>query len=158
MSTKAAIHSFQGGMVRDMDKSMVPKEKYLEARNFRLITSSGESTGALENIDGTYELEHATLGIPSGMAVAGSVNIRDTVILFLTDSRSATPSGARSMIVKITINDATETITTWQVLYDDDNTSTQLELSTANPVKAVAAYETPNIQKIYWTDGYNNIR
>lgn len=52
MSLKVSTHTFQGGMIKDLDKSLVSKERYLDAHNFRLITSTGESTGALENIEG----------------------------------------------------------------------------------------------------------
>jgi len=64
------------------------------------------------------------------------------------------------MLVKIVVNEVTEDFSSITVLYDDslNNSGGYLNLSTANPVKAVAAYETPTIQKIYWCDGYNNVR
>ena len=53
---KTAVHSFSGGMVKDLDKSLITNDRYLEARNFRLVTSTGvnnvgESSGSLENIE-----------------------------------------------------------------------------------------------------------
>jgi hypothetical protein len=58
---RLAINTFQGGMVKDLDKSLVSKERYLESRNFRLMTSIGESTGALENIEGNNNMA-STIG------------------------------------------------------------------------------------------------
>jgi len=212
MSFRTGVHSFQGGMIRDLDKSLVTKERYLEARNFRLTTSSGESTGAIENIEGnnnisstigpstalvvgntyvvvkgtaTYRTVGYTLGqafvcitdttgftgtgalvvnvnaiVPSGMYVCGSALLRDWIVLFLTNNTSATPTTGRSMIVKLKVSQITETASDYSVLYDDtaNNTIYRLRFSTANPIKAIGMYESATIQKIYWTDGYNNVR
>lgn len=73
MGTKVGIHSFQGGMVKDLDKSLVSKESYLDAHNFRLTTSSGESTGAFENVEGNNNI--AITITPSTPLVVGSVYV-----------------------------------------------------------------------------------
>ena len=73
MGTKVGIHSFQGGMVKDLDKSLVSKESYLDAHNFRLTTSSGESTGAFENIEGNNNI--ATTVAPSATLNVGDVYV-----------------------------------------------------------------------------------
>lgn len=209
---KASVHTFQGGMMRDLDKSLVTKERYLDAHDFRLLTSTGESTGALENIEGnnliypttapnttlitgdkyvvvkgtiTYNSNPYTLGqtftavggattfatantlavntnavIPASMYVVGSTYIRDTVVLFLTDGTSAAPTYGHSMIVKFTITDSTEQLANYSVVYDDYDNDTiyRLRFSTANPIRAVGIYESSSIQKVYWVDGYNNVR
>jgi hypothetical protein len=53
-----------------------------------------------------------------------------------------------------------ETISSIKLLYDDtlNVDGSYLLFSTENPIKAIGRYETPNIQKVYWTDGYNNLR
>jgi len=160
----SAVHTFQGGMVRDLDKSLIPKDHYLEAHNFRLVTSTGtnstgETSGSLENIEGNKLISSS---IPNTMSVAGSVYLRDTVVLFLTDNTTTTPSHVtgHNMIVSFTINTTSEALANYFVIYDDwvNNGAGTLGFSTANPIRAVAVYEAPNIQKIYWCDGYNNIR
>lgn len=213
MGPRGATHTFQSGMVKDLDKSLVTKERYLDAHNFRLVTSTGETSGALENIEGnnniantigpgvltrghvylvvkgtaTYNAGTYTLGqtftvlnapnpdsftgagslvidtyalMAINMYVVGSVYLRNTIVLFITNNTGAAPSGGRSIISTLTLNNATETIDTYTVLYDDsmNNTTGTLNFSTANPIKAVALYETPTIQKVYWCDGYNNVR
>jgi hypothetical protein len=212
MATKKAPHVFKGGMVKDLDKSLIPKERYLEARNFRLQTGvEGESTGALENIEGnnsiatlvnpgtvivghtyivvkgtaTYNNVAYTVGqyftvltspttfsgsgslaidtnefMNDYMYVAGSSYIRDTLVLFLTTNTTENPIAGNSRIIKLTINDATETTSNVEILYDDQmNESTGLlTFSTAHNIRTVGVYETPTVQKVYWCDGYNNMR
>jgi hypothetical protein len=165
MAAIATVRTFTKGMVKDLDKSYVSKEQYLEANNFRLTTNAGESTGALENIDGNNIVYNGTPInpyeiMPNGMYICGNVNVRDTIVLFLTNNIGTSPSGGRSMIVRFSVNTATEKIGTVTTVYDDslnDGTGT-LDFSVNNPIKAVVAYESPTIQKVYWTDGYNNIR
>ena len=158
---KTAVHSFSGGMVKDLDKSLITNDRYLEARNFRLVTSTGvnnvgESSGSLENIEGNALVISS---IPNTMHVAGSVYLRDTVVLFLT-TNTTTVVGGRNMIVSFTIDTTTEELNNYTVLYDDNlNASAgELDFSTIYPIRAAAVYEAPNIQKIYWCDGYNNMR
>lgn len=212
MSVKTAIHTFQKGMVKDLDKSVISNGAYLEARNKRLVTSEGESSGALENVEGlnniyttiapgatltqghkyvvvkgtaTYNSVSYTLTqsftcvvgvttfsgtgalvvdanefMENNMFIVGSATVRNTIVLFITDNTSATPTAGHSKIVKLTIAEGTETIATKSVLYDDNlnNNTGYLKFSTANPIKAVAVYESASIQKIYWCDGYNNVR
>jgi len=211
MSAKQAVHTFQMGMVKDLDKSLISKERYLDAHNIRLITSVGESTGGLENIEGnnnistalspcslqtghryivvkgtaTYNSVAYTLGqiftvlsspiiftgagamvsdlnafTEDDMYVVGSVTIRDTIVLFLTSNTTTTPTTGHSKIVKFKIDASTESFTDFAVVYDDNlnNSAGYLKFSTAYPIRSVGAYETPTIQKIYWCDGYNNMR
>lgn len=73
MSTKQAVHTFQGGMVKDLDKSIITSDKYLEARNVRPVTVSGESTGALENIEGNNNLYSAIY--PGATLTVGNVYV-----------------------------------------------------------------------------------
>ena len=137
-------------MVKDLDKSLITNDRYLEARNFRLVTSTGvnnvgESSGSLENIEGNALVISS---IPNTMHVAGSVYLRDTVVLFLT-TNTTTVVGGRNMIVSFTIDTTTEELNNYTVLYDDNlNASAgELDFSTIYPIRAAAVYEAPNIQK-----------
>ena len=49
---KQSVNTFIKGMNQDIDKSLISKDSYLEAYNFRLVTSDGGSSGAFENIKG----------------------------------------------------------------------------------------------------------
>jgi len=168
---KETVKQFIGGMNKDLEKGNIPKDAYLEARNFRIVTTEGLSSGAFENIQGTnvahdsYDLDDDFIFdgancFPDGHYVCGSVRIRDTFVLFVTDNTGLTPNGGRSIIYKFTVDTTTEKINTLEVVYDDslNNSTGTLNFSRDNRIKAVARYETPEIQKVYWTDGYNRIR
>jgi uncharacterized protein (TIGR02145 family) len=156
---KQKVNTFIKGMSKDVDKSVMSENSYLNADNFRIVTSEGSSSGALENIKGNKWLGLTSL-LATGQLVCGSVRLRDYIVLFTTDNTTTTPSGGRSMLYKLVLDKVTETASSLTVLYDDslNNSTGTLNFSTANKIKAVAKYETPNIQKVYWTDGYNNIR
>ena len=168
---KESVKQFIGGMNKDLEKGNVPKDAYLEASNFRIVTTEGLSSGAFENLQGT-NVAHNSYDIsddfvyngadtfPSGQYVVGSVRMRNTLVVFTSSNTGATPSGGRSIIYKILLDKDTEKITSITVVYDDslNNSAGTLNFSTANRIKAVSRYETPEIQKVYWTDGYNRLR
>jgi hypothetical protein len=167
---KDALKNFIGGMNQDLDKGVLSKDSYLEASNFRIVTSKGLSSGALENIEGLKVIHDSWTGdnfnyngadcIPSGHRICGNVRLRDYIVLFTTNNTGTTPNGGRSIIYKLTLNKTTEVISSIAVVYDDanNNSTGTLNFSVDNRIKAVSRYETPNIQKVYWTDGYNRLR
>ena len=96
---------------------------------------------------------NANLVCPSGYYIVGSAELRGDIVLFITNNTN-------SRILLIKYNETTEKVTSVTVCYDDsdnDNTGT-LDFSTDHLIKAVARYETPNIKKVYWTDGINTIK
>lgn len=155
---KSIINTFSGGINCDIDKSLISNRAYLDAHNFRIITTTGRSSGSLENIKGNHLLEGTGGFIDSGQFIIGSCEIRDKLVLFTTDNESATPTAGISQIYTVEINLGDETQVSLTKIYEDSVSLGYLKFSTAYPIKAVARYETPNIQKVYWTDGYNNVR
>lgn len=155
---RVAVNTFTEGINKDVDKSMLSNKSYLDAQNFRMITSKGNTTGSLETIKGNNFLSDVL--IEDGQFIIGSCEIRDTIILFTTSNETTTPNGGRSMIYSFSLNLETEVGTTPTILYDDslNHDGSYLNFSTAYPIKVIGRYETPNIQKVYWTDGYNNLR
>lgn len=213
-----SVNTFIGGMSKDVDKSIVPSNKYIDAQNYRVITTDGNTTGSLENVKGnkflldvleagtdliaagsvylvvgstgstlTYNGVVKTIGsnftgvggvttwTTTGTAypilitsqlvdgyICGGIQIREKIILFVTENTSASPvtGDGDSRIYELVIDLTNETQSSLTLLYDDSlNTdSSDLCFSTANPIRAISKYETPNVQKVYWTDGYNHIR
>ena len=155
---RTVINTFTGAMDKDIDKSLISNKSYLDAHNFRMVTTEGSSTGALETIKGNKLISVST--ILSGQFIVGSCEIRDKIILFTTNNTSATPTAGRSMIYLLTVDLETEEQTGLTVLYDDSLNSdgSYLLFSTANQIRAVSRYESPNIQKVYFTDTFNNVR
>jgi len=207
---KTVINTFEGGMNKDISTPMLPQNKYRDAKNLRLLTTEGSTTGSMESIKGTKfildVMESGVDTITSGNTylvvggnliyngatytegstftgvgvttwigignpidltnnlvtgyIIGSCQLRDSIILFTTDNTSSTPTLQGSRIYKLKVDLEDESQISLELLYDDtlnvDDSS--LNFSTYYPIKAIGKYETPNIQKIYWTDVYNNTR
>ena len=89
----------------------------------------------------------------SNIRIIGWVTIRDQIILFTANTNSANQVGQTGQI--------------WKLIYDKYSGNPILTLvyngylnfslnsPIANPGAAVGNYETPEIQKVYWTDNYN---
>jgi hypothetical protein len=58
---KQTVNNFIKGLNKDIDKSIVSKDSYLDARNVRIVTQEGQSSGALENIKGNKLVSGANL-------------------------------------------------------------------------------------------------
>jgi len=215
MSEKV-INGFTKGMVKDTNYQFIDSQQYLDAENFRSISSGFSTSGAIENIKGnkfigsfaitpgttltvgkvylvvndpvlyngiTYTLyQHftcvigvtsfstptsgmlvdiTTYGIPIDQYIIGGCELRDSIILFTTNNTSSTPTAGRSQIYRLILSGQYfETKSSLELLYDDNLNSddSYLLLSTEHPIRSIARYESPNIQKVYWTDGYNNLR
>lgn len=89
--------------------------------------------------------------VTTGLKIIGSTYIRDTIVIFTTDSNSDTPASL-GQIWALDIDNVT-LLGTKTLIYND-----YLNLSSAHPIQAVGRYETSTIQKVYWTDNYNYIR
>lgn len=116
---------------------------------FTCLTANGLSfTGTGRVVDIT------TYGIPSDMYIVGGVQLRTSIILFTTNN-------IRSQIYNLILNGSSySAINILELLYDDEYNvdGSRLNFNVNYPIKAVARYETPNIQKVYWTDGLNPLR
>lgn len=131
----------------------------------------------VEYAKGTYFVATTTTFTGTGLIIEtpiedqqiiGGVTIRDTVVIFTTNNTTDTPIRGRSCIytVQVVVEDEilnNNPTAVWKKIYDDNlniglAASDFLNFSTIYPIKAIARYETQNIQKIYWTDGYNTVR
>jgi hypothetical protein len=157
--TKEGLNRFDGGMNKDLAKGLLPANKYRDATNFRVITTKGSTTGSFENIKGNKPISVDDL--VDGYII-GSCELRDEIILFTTTNVTDTPEDESgiSRIYKLTLDLVTEEQGDLTLLYADaDNVDTSyLNFSTYYPIKAIGKYETPDVQKVYWTDGYNSLR
>lgn len=159
--SSVSIKTFSKGMQKDLDKSLMSNNTYLHAENFRLVADEEGTTGALENILGNKGF--VTSYSVANQYICGYCMVRDTLILFMTINTASNPetgdANNRSTIYRVDFVVEDEKTTTSPVkIYDDNGLTPKLNFSLANPIKAVGRYETGNIQKIYWVDGYNKIR
>ena len=93
-------------------------------------------------------------GIPADMYIIGGIQLRTSIIVFTTNN-------TRSQIYNLILNGSSySSINTLELLYDDEYNvdGSRLNFNINYPIKAVSRYETPNIQKVYWTDGLNPLR
>ena len=83
----------------------------------------------------------------------GWINMRDDIILWTTNETAENPVNSLGQIWRLSYNKITLDCTL-TLLYNN-----YLNLSTAHPIatpgQALARYETPEIQRVYWTDNYN---
>ena len=147
-SKKQAVNSFIKGMDKDIDISLMSKESYIDARNFRLVTSTGNTSMSLETVDGNTIIGTK---LQTGYYVVGYCNVRNNLIVFTTNNTN-------SKILKSIVTDGS--LSAFGVLYSDTSTpdGSLLNLNTSYPVQAIGRYETSLIQKVYFTDGINNLR
>src|SRR6056297_1536549 len=134
---KRHIQGFAHGINQDISTNKYPNTNFYWAQNFRLVSKDGLATGALTNVDGNVP----KLNTGGGHSVIGRCLIRDTLILFV-----ASDEGGKIFKWEYNDNDFEESPT---LIYFDEN----LDFSADKPIRAVGRYETPNVQKIYFTDG-----
>lgn len=161
MPIKTGVNTFDGGMNKDLADRLLPVNKYRDAQNFRLVTTKGGTSGNLENIKGNkFILDSIDASKIVDGKIIGSCELRDQIILFTTNNVDDSPSSTGSRIYILKIDLDTEEQISLELIYDDtlnvDNSP--LNFSTLYPIKAIGKYETPHVQKVYWTDGYNNMR
>jgi hypothetical protein len=167
MSTNSryrVTNTFSGGMNSDADKSVIGKNQYLYAENFRLFGDLSNTVGSLENVSGNTIMSNYSSDIytciPIGYYVIGYCNIRDELYLFATQNTSIGQTGY-SRIVKV-IFDSSGLPNSSTIVYNDQYSSDGSRLLwnnlPANRIKAVGRYESDTIKKIYFVDGYNPIR
>lgn len=177
MPTKQAINTFQGGMNKDLDKSILPSNMYTDALNMRVTADEAGTSGAIENVKGNdLRIDIADINsngtsrIETGQYIIGSLRVRNWLVVWTTgnyDSSNAL-GGFESHIYAFPIvngNISDDSDLYINPTLDSDykgkivnNTTNTLDLSTLYRIKAVGRYESDTVIKVYWVDGYNNFR
>lgn len=100
----------------------------------------------------------------TNLIVIGYAIMREDIILFTTNATGDDPVVPIEGVGQI-----------WRLKYDKDNQSIlntetfgspgpellyngELKFTSEHPIEAVGRFETPDIQRIYWTDNFNNVR
>ena len=151
------INTYQG-LNKDVAADSIPNTMYIDALDIRITTTTGESMGAFTNIKGN----EFTVSIPQegvwgpyewqvyGLAeVIGYTHIRNTIVLFVADE-----SDSNGWIYVLNYDETTLNLTSLNLVYYNPD----LKFSKANPIEAIGRYESPDIQRVYWTDYKNYLR
>lgn len=158
------MNTFSGGMNSDADKSIISKNQYIYSENFRLFGDNPNTIGSLENVSGNQYISDFISDIynytPNGYYIAGYCNIRDELYLLVTQNTTLGQTGY-SRIVQI-LFDTSGYPSSATTIYDDQFSSDESRLLWNNlpdyRIKAVGRYESNDIKKIYFVDGYNIFR
>lgn len=134
---KQHIQTFSKGITQDISTNKFPKDNIYWAENFRLVSKDGLATGALTNVQGNL----SKIALGAGHSIINTVQIRDTLVIFV-----ASDEGGKIFKWDANLTDEEESAT---LIYHDENLNFDID----HPVRAVGRYETPMVQKIYFTDG-----
>lgn len=141
-------HIFSG-MQRGLNASKHPAQFIYEGLNVRLTAREDNSLLSITNEKGTESTEITISGIYIGHCL-----LNQYLVIFSTTSTVRDTNGdasGKDYITRIDLGTRSEA-----VLYDSSNGN--LNLCTLNPIDAIASYESEDVQKIYWTDGFNQPR
>lgn len=182
MANKEVKYTFQG-VNQDTTKSKHSFKYYYEAEHIRLLSTDSQSTGSMINEKGneivitipnvsidvinrkvTWEAldfntsigyvsteidEQITAGLlpttSTTQKIIGTSDTRDSIVIFTTDDLGMDCIWQVNNILK---NDYS-----LRLLYVRN-----LNFSINNPIQALFNYENDIIQKIYWVDGFNQLR
>lgn len=159
MAGNIATKLFKGGMNKDVDISIIGEDTYSHAENFKLIANSDSNSFILENAEGNKAFIDLTTisGVEDEHRIVGYCFINPHLVIFMsenTDTRTIDPA-KESIIVDVYIDK--DKYQSGKVIYTD-TTGDRLDFNAAFPISAVGTYETDDIIKVYWTDGYNPVR
>lgn len=156
MAGNIATKTFAGGMNKDLDFSLVKDNQYYDALNYKLIADEDSNGFILENAEGNV-LFAGNVSYISTYKIVGHCYIHPYLVLFYTThDKDRSPSGGSCAIERITVDKDKHQSS--EQIYHDGVSSTYLNLSTTYPITAVGHYESDDNIKVYWTDGYNNVR
>jgi hypothetical protein len=175
---KKAKFTFMGGMNQDVSKSKHSADIYYEGNAIRIINSSSQSMGSIENEKGNS----IELLIPTPIVVPNENKIfySDKSLVYantpnneLANSTLPLESGDQKIIGHVATTDSILLFTTddggfdciWEISNILAATFTidlkycrDLNFSSANPIQGLFNYENDVIQKLYWVDGVNQLR
>lgn len=151
------IKTFNGGMNKDVDYSILPENVYTHSENYKLIADKDSNSFTLETAEGNYTWLNLSDVVGNDYFIAGHCYISKYLVLFVTKNETeTTPTSKPSKIVRIRVGgDLKQQVST---IYTDSFALGRLNFSVTHPIKAVGVYENDDIIKVYWVDGYNEDR
>lgn len=133
---------------RGLDQDTAPDKRqpdiYWDAENIRIVNNGRNLSIKPVNQD----LLWVTLDTPGVQRfLVGSIEVNQVLYIFFTDNESAPNGSSTDDIYSLTLDGVLTKILTGNYY-----------LSLLNKIEGVGNYETEDIVKLYWTDGYNQLR
>lgn len=151
------------GMQRDLSVSKHPANYLYDAQNIRITAKEGNTLLSITNERGPKDLSDTVADMSVTGIYLGHCVLNQYLIVFSTTSETRDIQGNTTGKDYITrfdlsvINDPDIPLKfKKKILYDSTNGS--LNFCKQNLIEAISSFESENIQKIYWTDGYNQPR
>ena len=150
MNAQRQTNTFTGGMMKDMDYSLMKSNQYVHAENIRVVANEGSSFGVAQNIEGVIKT-HPSMPI-AGETIIHTDVIRDWAIVFTKTIGEElfsiyrydfTHSDIEPNVVKIVDQIALE------IKPYDTGVYT---------ISSVCVWESETNVKMYWADGFNSLR
>ena len=143
MAKKFENHTF-AGLQRDVSVSKHPVTFLYDARNIRLTAREGKDTLlSITNERGTMDTKVSVYGEHLGHCL-----LNQFLVVF-----SKTSNNDYITRIDLSTNPPSSTI-----LYGEHSQETTLNFDSSHPIDAIGSYESEQIQKVYWTDNYNQPR
>lgn len=161
MAKKLDEHQFQG-MQRDSSISKQQPKFLWDARNIRLTARNGDTLMSITNEKGTSESQSKSYNVTSEEYTYTPVEIKGSYVGHCTIGNYLTVfthsiETNQDYIYRIEKknNGYFDVVT----LYGNDATNHKsLGFSLDHPIQTLGIYENDKIQKVYWTDNYNQPR
>lgn len=139
------------GLQQDISVSKQQPEYLIDAHNIRITAREGETLLSITNEKGPLELSlKNTLGANASISgtILGHCVLNNYLVLFVHDA------GVADSILRIDMSQDDPVIIN---LFQGED-SGFLGFDSSYPIEAIGDYENENVQKVYWTDGYNQPR
>ena len=148
------INNFSKGLHKDINKIDSTPNTVYHLFNGRILSDKGQDNFSISTLEGNV-LDIDINTYYNGFSIIGYTTVREDIVLFLADDGNQ----GYGKIVLLEYNNKVGDLNNFTVktLYENNN----LKFFKGFPIlddMVVSRYETPEIIKIYWTDGYNKLR
>lgn len=146
MQVQNEPHVFKG-LQRDLSISKYDTSYLYDAHNIRLTAREEDTLLSITNEKGPKELNVSIKGNYLGHCLLNQY-------LVIMSTKATGTSSGKDFITRIDLSKDTPEST---IIFDGDKKGS-LNFSPLHPIETIGSYENASIQKVYWTDGYNQPR
>lgn len=167
--------SYSKGLNKDASLSKYDPSNYFNARNIKILTDTGLSTGSIINEQGNsysfklpstsqVTIDGVTVPVQTNLYIIGYTTIRNKIILFSTSETTQSPTNSAGQIWVLEYDESDNTVVNANPTTGELNLADHLvynnfvNFTTYHRIEAEGIYENINTSRLYWTDNYNSLR